>query len=109
MGFVADADADASMAAIEHKAYARVGFLGNPSDVYYGRTISFTISNFWASVRLQPSDNLVFLPHPTHDLVQFRSLDHLVCLFLFTSSLYLYIYLFLYPFLFLFLGLIRDI
>ncbi|RVW29393.1 Glucuronokinase 1 [Vitis vinifera] len=74
MGF----DANASSASIEHKAYARVGLLGNPSDVYYGRTISFSLGNFWASVRLQPSEDLVFLPHPTHDLVQFRSLDHLV-------------------------------
>ncbi|KAG6656542.1 hypothetical protein I3843_04G028800 [Carya illinoinensis] len=64
--------------AIEHKAYARVGLLGNPSDVYYGRTISFTFGNFWASVQLQPSDELVIKPHPTHDLVQFRCLDHLV-------------------------------
>lgn len=65
-------------AVIEHKAYARVGLLGNPSDVYYGRTISLGISNFWASVRLQPSDQLVIVPHPFHDLVQFHSLSHLV-------------------------------
>ncbi|XP_028785875.1 glucuronokinase 1-like [Neltuma alba] len=64
--------------AIEHKAYARVGLLGNPSDVYYGNTISFSIANFWASVKLRPSDELVILPHPTHDLVHFRSIDHLV-------------------------------
>ncbi|XP_062105626.1 glucuronokinase 1-like [Humulus lupulus] len=63
---------------IEHKAYARVGFLGNPSDVYYGRAISFSLGNFWASVRLEPSDELIIRPHPTHDLVNFRSLDHLV-------------------------------
>lgn len=30
----------------EHRSFARVGFLGNPSDVYFGRTISFTIGNF---------------------------------------------------------------
>ncbi|KAK7845220.1 glucuronokinase 1 [Quercus suber] len=35
---------------IEHKAYARVGLLGNPSDVYYGHTISFTFDSFWADV-----------------------------------------------------------
>ncbi|KAG6659579.1 hypothetical protein I3843_03G041800 [Carya illinoinensis] len=69
---------DSASCAIEHKAFARVGLLGNPSDVYYGRTISFTLGNFWASVRLQPSEELVIQPHPTHDLVQFRSLDHLV-------------------------------
>ncbi|KAL2529012.1 Glucuronokinase 1 [Forsythia ovata] len=63
---------------IEHKAYARAGLLGNPSDVYYGRTMSFSIGNFWASVRLQPSKDLVILPHPTHDLVQFDSLPHMV-------------------------------
>lgn len=63
---------------IEHKAYARVGLLGNPSDVYHGRTVSFAFSNFWAFVQLRPSDQLVITPHPTHDLVEFRSLDHLV-------------------------------
>ncbi|KAF2292279.1 hypothetical protein GH714_018408 [Hevea brasiliensis] len=54
---------------IEHKAYARVGLLGNPSDVYYGRTISFSLGNFCATVQLQPSDDLVIKPHPKHDLV----------------------------------------
>ncbi|KAI7734784.1 hypothetical protein M8C21_007090 [Ambrosia artemisiifolia] len=63
---------------IEHKAYARIGLLGNPSDVYYGRTISLSIENFWACVRLEPSDDLLILPHPTHDLVKFGSLSHLV-------------------------------
>ena len=67
-----------SSSVIEHKAYARVGLLGNPSDVYHGRTISFAFSNFWASVQLRPSDELVITPHPTHDFVHFRSLDHLV-------------------------------
>lgn len=70
-----------SSSVIEHKAYARVGLLGNPSDVYYGRTISFAFSNFWASVQLRPSDELVITPHPTHDFVHFRSLDHLVRFF----------------------------
>ncbi|XP_073296072.1 glucuronokinase 1-like [Primulina huaijiensis] len=63
---------------IEHKAYARIGLLGNPSDVYYGRTISLSIGNFWASVKLVPSKDLVIVPHPTNDLVQFHSLSNLV-------------------------------
>ncbi|KAF4385869.1 hypothetical protein F8388_010425 [Cannabis sativa] len=67
-----------SQSTIEHKAFARVGFLGNPSDVYYGKAISFSLGNFWASVRLEPSDELIISPHPIHDLVNFRSLDHLV-------------------------------
>ncbi|KHG01453.1 Glucuronokinase 1 -like protein [Gossypium arboreum] len=64
--------------AIQHKAYARVGLLGNPSDVYFGKTISFSLANFWASVTLEPSPHLIINPHPIHDLVQFDSLDHLV-------------------------------
>ncbi|KAJ7974665.1 glucuronokinase 1-like [Quillaja saponaria] len=63
---------------IEHKGYARIGLLGNPSDVYFGHTISLSLGNFWASVKLQPSDELVIQPHPSHDFVQFRSFDHLV-------------------------------
>lgn len=65
-------------AAIEHRSFARIGFLGNPSDVYFGRTISFTIGNFWASVKLEPSEHVIIKPHPFNDLVQFNSLDHLV-------------------------------
>ncbi|KAJ0983940.1 hypothetical protein J5N97_002296 [Dioscorea zingiberensis] len=63
---------------IEHKAYARIGLLGNPSDVYYGRTISFSLGNFWASVRLEPSRDLVIQPHPVHDLVSFSSIGQAV-------------------------------
>ncbi|XP_006297903.2 glucuronokinase 1 [Capsella rubella] len=65
-------------AAIEHRSFARIGFLGNPSDVYFGRTISFTIANFWASVKLQPSRHLLINPHPFHDHVRFSSLHHLL-------------------------------
>ncbi|PIA44093.1 hypothetical protein AQUCO_01700009v1 [Aquilegia coerulea] len=63
---------------IEHKSYARVGLLGNPSDVYYGRTISFSLANFWAIVRLEPSDDLIIQPHHFHDLVRFKSISQLV-------------------------------
>lgn len=63
---------------IQHKAYARVGFLGNPSDVYHGKTIAFSLSNFYATVHLRPSKELVIQPHPTHDLVTFDSHHQLV-------------------------------
>ncbi|RID42098.1 hypothetical protein BRARA_J02013 [Brassica rapa] len=66
-------------AVLEHRSFARIGFLGNPSDVYFGRTISFTIGNFWASAKLEPSEHLLIKPHPFHDLVRFDSLDNLVC------------------------------
>ncbi|KAL4184672.1 hypothetical protein AMTRI_Chr10g226680 [Amborella trichopoda] len=68
----------ASSGPIEHRAYARVGLFGNPSDVYYGRTISFSLGNFWAGVLLEPSEKLVIQPHPIHDLVEFESIDRLV-------------------------------
>lgn len=43
---------------IETYAYARAGFLGNPSDGYYGKTISFILRNFRARVLLYPSARL---------------------------------------------------
>src|ERR1043165_3865374 len=43
---------------IETYGYARAGFLGNPSDGYYGKTISFSFRNFRARVLLYPSARL---------------------------------------------------
>ncbi|KAF6987576.1 hypothetical protein CFC21_005204, partial [Triticum aestivum] len=63
---------------MERRAYARVGLLGNPSDVYGGRTVSFTVAGLWAIVRLRSSDQLLVQPHPRHDLVAFPSLHALV-------------------------------
>src|ERR1041384_7287721 len=34
------------------RAFARAGLLGNPSDGYNGKTIAFTIRNYWAEVVL---------------------------------------------------------
>jgi hypothetical protein len=61
-----------------HKAYARIGFLGNPSDGYYGKTISFLLENFSATVSLEPSDTLKFVPSQEHDPQDFPSLEALV-------------------------------
>ncbi|KAL6592838.1 hypothetical protein ACP70R_049290, partial [Stipagrostis hirtigluma subsp. patula] len=63
--------AEAEAEWMERRAYARVGLLGNPSDVYGGRALSFTIADFSATVRLRPSPDLRILPHPHHDLVAF--------------------------------------
>jgi glucuronokinase len=63
---------------LERRAYARVGLLGNPSDVYGGRALSFTIADFSATVRLRHSPELLIQPHPHHDLVAFPSLPQLV-------------------------------
>ena len=47
---------------IETYAYARAGFLGNPSDGYHGKTISFVLRNFRARVLLYPSARLEIKP-----------------------------------------------
>jgi glucuronokinase len=44
--------------AIETEAYARAGLLGNPSDGYFGKTISLTVGNFCARVSLEQSESL---------------------------------------------------
>ena len=44
--------------ALETYAYARAGLLGNPSDGYFGKTISFIVRNFRARVVLSPSARL---------------------------------------------------
>jgi glucuronokinase len=61
---------------IETRAYARAGLLGNPSDGYFGRTISISVRNFGAHVLLYESPDLRIEPHDT-DLNVYRSLDHL--------------------------------
>jgi len=43
---------------IETYSYARAGLLGNPSDGYYGKTISFLVRNFRARVIIHPSARL---------------------------------------------------
>lgn len=61
---------------IETYAYARAGFLGNPSDGYYGKTISFLARNFRARVLLHPSARLEIRPSKA-DMPIFESLDDL--------------------------------
>ena len=39
---------------ITERAYARVGLFGNPSDGYFGKTISVSIQNFFSEVTLVP-------------------------------------------------------
>ena len=47
---------------IRTKAYPRVGLIGNPSDGYFGKTISFAFGNFYAEVVLYESPELEILP-----------------------------------------------
>jgi glucuronokinase len=55
-------------------AYARAGIVGNPSDGYYGKTISCIIRNFSATVRLWESPRLEIVP-ASDDLCQFGSVE----------------------------------
>lgn len=61
---------------IETYAFARAGFLGNPSDGYFGRTISYLVRNFRARVLIYPSARLEIRPSKA-DMPVFESLDDL--------------------------------
>src|SRR5215472_12755421 len=61
---------------IETYGYARAGVLGNPSDGYFGKTLSFAMSNYRARVLLYPSGRLEIKPSKA-DLPVFESLDDL--------------------------------
>jgi len=62
---------------IRTKAYPRVGLVGNPSDGYFGKTISFAFSNFQAEVVLYETPELEILPSEK-DRSCFASIDGLV-------------------------------
>ncbi len=61
---------------IETYAYARAGLVGNPSDGYYGKTISLIVGNFRARVLCYPSANLEIKPSAI-DTPVYRSLKAL--------------------------------
>jgi len=61
---------------IESRAYARAGLLGNPSDGYFGKTISCIVRNFRARVLVYPSARLEIKASPA-DTPVFQSLAEL--------------------------------
>ena len=61
---------------IDSRAYARAGLLGNPSDGYFGKTISVSIKNFGAHILLYQSPELVIEPQEA-DANSFRNIYHL--------------------------------
>ena len=62
---------------IEERAYARAGLLGNPSDGYFGKTISISIKNFGAKVTLYESPELRIEADP-EDINEFPNLTSLL-------------------------------
>jgi glucuronokinase len=57
---------------ITSHAFARAGLIGNPSDGYFGKTISFVIRNFAAKVRIWESPHFEIIPG-SGDLANFSS------------------------------------
>ena len=62
---------------IRRKAYQRVGLIGNPSDGYFGKTISFAFSNFSAEVVLYETPELEILASEK-DMSRFDNIQSLV-------------------------------
>ena len=61
---------------IQTTSYPRAGLIGNPSDGYHGKTISFIVRNFSASVTLWQSPELEIQPARRDEMV-FGNLDDL--------------------------------
>ena len=61
---------------IDSRAFARAGLLGNPSDGYFGKTISLSIKNFGAHILLYQSPELVIEPQEA-DINTFRNIYQL--------------------------------
>lgn len=62
---------------IESRAFARAGLLGNPSDGYFGKTISFVVRNFGAHISLYESPELK-IEQLDDDKNVFRNIFHLL-------------------------------
>lgn len=62
---------------IHAKAFPRAGLIGNPSDGYFGKTISFVFKNYSAEVILYQTPELEILPN-TRDHSKFKSINKLV-------------------------------
>jgi glucuronokinase len=62
---------------IETRAFARAGLLGNPSDGYFGKTISIIVRNFGAHISLYESPEL-HIEARDEDLNVFKNIHHLL-------------------------------
>ncbi len=62
---------------IHTRSFARAGLLGNPSDGYFGKTVSFAFSNFAADLVMYETPELGFVPSDVDDAT-FSSPDELL-------------------------------
>ena len=65
------------MESCKARSFARAGLLGNPSDGYFGKTLSFAFSNFGVDLRLTESSRMRFVPGEVDDAM-FDSPEQLV-------------------------------
>ena len=65
------------MEIIRRRAFARAGIIGNPSDGYFGKTISITLRDFFATITLYEWDEIEIVM-TENDNTRFRSVDDLV-------------------------------
>jgi glucuronokinase len=65
------------METVRAKSFARAGLLGNPSDGYFGKTLSFAFANFGVDLRLTESSRMRFVPGEVDDAM-FDSPEQLV-------------------------------
>jgi glucuronokinase len=62
---------------IESRAFARAGLLGNPSDVYFGKSIGICVRNFDAAVSICESAKLKIASHPDDENI-FQNINHMI-------------------------------
>jgi glucuronokinase len=62
---------------IRTRAFARAALVGNPSDGYYGKTLSFVVRNFSARVTLYESPRIRILPQAS-DRLEFQDVADLL-------------------------------
>ncbi len=62
---------------VRTKAYARAGLAGNPSDGYFGKTLSVTLKDYCAEVTMYETPDIEIVPNE-RDHSTFSNLQHLV-------------------------------
>ena len=65
------------MEIVKARSFARAGLLGNPSDGYFGKTLSFAFANFGVDLSLTESSRMRFVPGEVDDAM-FDSPEQLV-------------------------------
>ena len=62
---------------IREQAFSRAGLVGNPSDIFHGKTLSLLFDQFKAEVILYETPNLSIIPND-RDITLFKNLDDLI-------------------------------